>query len=45
MVKLEKQSNPKVLNLLRRKVTLKRFGFSNRHRNFKMVKQVLIEQR
>ena len=44
--KIEKQSNLKIINLLRRKVDAKNVStLVNLHQDFKMVKQVLIEQR
>ena len=43
--KIEKQSHPKVKNLLQRKVNVKHFILINLHLNFRMVKQVMIKQR
>ena len=44
--KIEKQSNPERINLLWRKANVKTFRFlMNLHQDFKMGKQVLIEQR
>ena len=41
--KIEEQNKPKLTNLLEGKLMLKPFSFN--HQDFKMVKQVLIEQR
>ena len=46
MEKIEKQSNPKVMNLLWRKVIVLNVSvLENLHQDFKMEKQVLLEQR
>ena len=46
MEKTEKQINPKVMNVLKGKLTLNRFGFNEQSSgHYIMVKQVLIEQR
>ena len=45
MEKIEKQSNPKVMNLKRRKFDENVSVLIDLHEDFKMVKQVLIEQR
>ena len=45
MEKIEKQRNPKVINLLRRKFDLKNVSvLMNLRQDFKMIKQVLIEE-
>ena len=44
-IKMKKQSNPKMINLLRRKIDVKSDSvLMNLHQSFKMMKQVLIEK-